>query len=361
MAGRPPVPWGSIPLLADIGAGDAGKGKVPPGLCLPAPFAAKTGANGFFLDRLPAVINKFLNIPKPNAPFSFAERAMSFWLKSPANAFTEALKTQVIGIDRCFVGVKIEDLKAWTGTSEFKAGKQPTFGFNWIKKGHQDRQNLINVLSDQFKLFRTKKPAEKIFPFPDPPITPDIIPVASIPDYSTNVKDWAHLAESWRIGQVDDGTGFGSLDDIGLFIGRYNWGTIVLGSVEHAPTPQAANRVRVETAAILVYAFDCYDFEGRQALGVWNTDPGEENIFKVSLKPFPFDPSDISTDPHYYPPHKVLGITRSMSDTTVGNSSFRRFREVSCRGGDFLVLSNMERIEARHVFHLDADSKKEIT
>jgi hypothetical protein len=86
----------------------------------------------------------------------------------------------------------------------------------------------------------------------------------------------------------------------------------------------------VEVNEVSIDVRDSFDFEGDQYLGCWSDNP---DGFSALMPP---DPS--------------LGIGMSFSFqeplfSPVGNRNFRDWRQKTGRGGDFLLVSDLQRVQ----------------
>jgi len=99
-------------------------------------------------------------------------------------------------------------------------------------------------------------------------------------------------------------------DDMLAALGRFNFHVAVGGRVEALARGQR-HVVHVETVGI--YIVDSYDFNGDQPLGYWS-----DNDFAGRINPF--------------------------GGSAVSNASFRAWRAMNHRGGDFMVYSDIRQL-----------------
>jgi uncharacterized protein DUF6402 len=92
-----------------------------------------------------------------------------------------------------------------------------------------------------------------------------------------------------------------------------------------AAAPAAPPGFKVEIREVGIYVRDSFDFEGFQYLGAWSDDPMD-----FSPMPGPVSEIDVFIDAPNYTP--------------VFNLSFRKWRERTGRGGDFLIFSDIKRV-----------------
>lgn len=95
-------------------------------------------------------------------------------------------------------------------------------------------------------------------------------------------------------------------------------------------TRTGPSRLRLEIDEVGTYLRDTYDFIGEQGLGSWG-------------------PSGISRAALLAPEVPVTRAERGQAPQgqlfcSVGNASFRRYRELHSRGGDFLIFSDLRRV-----------------
>jgi hypothetical protein len=129
---------------------------------------------------------------------------------------------------------------------------------------------------------------------------------------------------------------------------------------------------------IYVYARDSYSFNDlenySQYLGHWNRtgvivayDAGAADVLnKISNKKIEFEPGNEPKE--FLPPlpnhlDKPVDIKSNFKRKEVfypvRNRDFQRWRELKGRGGDFVIFSNLERIELAKPIMLDLGEKRE--
>ena len=125
--------------------------------------------------------------------------------------------------------------------------------------------------------------------------------------------------EASYVNRVDCGSALDPLDGLKAALGRWNFFIHVEGKVEVLTQPSGWGRYlehfykdyRVSITRVGVHVRDSFDFEGWQPLGCWNAKK------------------------------KEVGSVFCDGGTSVDNDSFRDWRTVNGRGGDFQLYSDL--------------------
>ena len=114
---------------------------------------------------------------------------------------------------------------------------------------------------------------------------------------------------NFRPVKMDAWNGSYPLDDLSAALGNFVFVVLVSGTVRSDGSPDGH---RVAISRVGVYVRDSFDFNGVQFLGFWDRD----------------DNSVSSINP--------------LSGTRVSNADFRRWREQTQKGGDFMIFSDLK-------------------
>jgi hypothetical protein len=127
------------------------------------------------------------------------------------------------------------------------------------------------------------------------------------------------------------GSSTGRLDDLTAALGAFTFRVVVAGTVTWA---EARDTFDVTIDQVGVYVHDSFDFNGSQYLGSW-AYPGSSYQDKYGrvyefpsgrVSPWPFEGGEI-----------------------IMNYDFREYRQRTVKGGDFLVFSDLNRVNMRGV------------
>lgn len=116
------------------------------------------------------------------------------------------------------------------------------------------------------------------------------------------------------------------MDDMTAALGQYVMRVVLAGSVSHDDD----RLYEVTIDEVGVYIRDSYDFNGEQSLGYWEVDDGEGNS---TVSPLPWGWGVLWGDE---------------SGNKVTNADFRKWRDKTQRGGDFLVFSDLKRTKLNY-------------
>lgn len=118
----------------------------------------------------------------------------------------------------------------------------------------------------------------------------------------------------------------GGIDDFVAAVYKASWKLVVCGKCEYVALEGIGPRLRVSVDKVGIFLRDTYDFTGPQYLGNWSSSG-------VQYLPIP-PPIEWTT------PDTLLAAP-DKTHYVVDNISYRRFRSVYNKGGDFFVFSDV--------------------
>jgi hypothetical protein len=254
-----------------------------------------------------------------------------------------------------------DHLSRWRLTAKHPTGKKSNLIVRepWLN----DRKG--DVIRNIQAAWKTTQHDAKFMFFPDsgtvftPPGTVQKSPGISnkdVPfcDPSSNDSKWADAVDAFGLfdeASSRDGLTLGEAgaalfgandlkDDYALALGKFEWRFLPMGRAALIPANAGVpDLLSVTFTDVGIYAFDSYDFNSDQPLGLWDVDTEElkQTPFRLRLSSgATVDlPRDVDKDPAYRPKMGLVSVT---------NASFRCYRDKLRKGRDLLVYSNVKRI-----------------
>jgi len=305
---------------------------------LQAPRAMKP----MYLENLPPVMDK-LGFPMGASFMRFWQANKGFVLDS---APKHAHRTRVLDHDH---------LKTWTHVKKYPLEKLRSLR-PWLDGSQGDnarKEALIKRIRDKFNN-SSHPPDSMLFPeaiVNNPPALTQTGPKGlkfSFP--FSNDAAWADAVDHYEFFfEPGGGDGAGIMeflstdpfDDYGFAVGTFGWHFVPSGVAMLIPaTGNKPESLEVTINKVGIFALDSYDFNGLQPLGFWDVDA--EKVTAVSgsavaqITPglgFFVSPSSVPADGRY---KSGLGFTR------IGNSDFRKYRDIVGNGRDFMSYSDVK-------------------
>jgi uncharacterized protein DUF6402 len=143
------------------------------------------------------------------------------------------------------------------------------------------------------------------------------------------------VAQTSQVNTITVGHVIGPLDDFYGAIGRGSLNVAITGKVSRL----ANGSLRIVIDALGVYLSDSYDFNGDQPLGVWTQNGLDRNLFDELIGSFTkgFPPIAVNADEA-----GTSGGADPKKRFAVSNAVFEGYRDLSGRGGDFIVVSDVK-------------------